>query len=297
MKIDRQKDHLKNNKTILVADAGGTSTQWALYDPSRDRIDKILTQGINPYADTFELIKKTLSDSSLTTLLKEADIIQYFGAGLQSTKHQDLIKVLLQALSTKSTKIECYPDTELCIRAHGDHYPFTSVILGTGCSAVHVTSNGQRKVFQPSLGYLLGDEGSGAYYGKKLLKNWLTGKFDAEINSQLEETYSMNQMNALSILYSQDNPQRFLGNFFPFVYSYKGHPLMAKIIEEGIQDLVTFVLAKYPTEFPVHFSGSVAFLLKDLIKNILPKYNLTVGSIIKEPLNHYLASLKIGEKY
>jgi glucosamine kinase len=285
-----------NNKPFLLADAGGSTTQWAFYNPAEDALERFYTLGINPHIDSAQTIQTLLSSYPLKAWIAKAKTIHFYGAGLSTEeKKRELTKIFLD-LSHTQPKVMCMPDTELCIQVHSGQAPFTSVILGTGCSAVYVSEKNQREIFQPSLGYLLGDAGSGAYFGKKLLQHWLLGKLESEISQRFENQFGVDASQAIAKVYAHPRPNAYLAEFFPFVQTEKTHPQIKEIIQNGFTELILEVLKKYPNKTPFHFCGSVAYLLQDNLRETLNQHQLIMGNVIKEPLESYLSILGITGK-
>jgi glucosamine kinase len=211
----RDEDETWKKKPFLIADAGGSNTQWAFYHPAEGVLEKISTLGINPHVDSSEKIITLLSASSLRTFIGKVSTIHFYGAGLQGEEKKRQMSEIFLSLSQNHAEVFCYPDTELCIKAHQAKAPFTSVILGTGCSAVYVEENQQRQIFQASLGYLLGDAGSGAYFGKKLLQNWLLGLLESELSHRFAKQFGTNPSQAIAKVYAHPRPNAYLAEFFP----------------------------------------------------------------------------------
>ena len=164
-------------------------------------------------------------------------------------------------------------------------------ILGTGCNSCYY--DGKKVVKNsPGLGYVLGDEGSGAYLGKKVLQYYLYKTFDEELMFAFEKKYNTDVDEILNRVYKQPQPNRYLASFALFLAENRNHYMIENIIEDGLNDFFFTHLCKYRESwlYPVHFTGSIAFGFKDVIKSLCNSYEMELGNIIKQPIDglvHY----------
>ncbi len=163
--------------------------------------------------------------------------------------------------------------------------PIISCILGTGSNACYFDGN---KIDQkiPALGYVMGDEASGTYYGKWLLRAYFYNKLPVELKGLLEKDTALNIQEVLLNVYRKPSPNRYLASFAKFMIKHKSHPYIAPIIEKGIQQFLENFVCCYTDHQNVEitFVGSIAYYLQDEIRKVGSKLELKVGKIIQRPI-------------
>src|SRR5690606_899871 len=137
----------------------------------------------------------------------------------------------------------------------------------------------------PGLGYVLGDEGSGAYLGKKVIQHYLYNLFGKEMKLRFEEKYAQNAQTILENVYQKPLPNRYLASFALFLGENRGNSMVEDIIEDGIIDFFHQHISGYSESFkyPVHFTGSVAFYFSDVVRRLCEAYKIKTGTILKTP--------------
>jgi N-acetylglucosamine kinase-like BadF-type ATPase len=168
----------------------------------------------------------------------------------------------------------------LCGRKKG-----IACILGTGSNSCYYDG---RKIVKnsPGLGYVLGDEGSGAYLGKKVIQYYLYGTFDEELRARFGAAYTTNASEILENVYKKPLPNRYLAGFCRFLAENRGHYMIENIIEDGLNDFFFTHLCKYRETWilPVSFAGGVAFGFQDVLKQLCNSYEFELGKILKNPM-------------
>ncbi len=138
----------------------------------------------------------------------------------------------------------------------------------------------------PSLGYVLGDEGSGAHLGKKVLQYYLYNTFDKDLKSRFDAMFVTNQMEILEHLYKKPFPNRYLAGFAIFLSDNRGHYMVENILEDGLNDFFFNHLYKYRESWtlPINFIGSIAYGFKDVLQELCSSYELSLGHVLKNPM-------------
>lgn len=138
----------------------------------------------------------------------------------------------------------------------------------------------------PGLGYVLGDEGSGAYLGKKVLQYYLYNTFDEELRYRFDAAYVTNRVEILDNIYKKPLPNRYLASFTLFLSENRGHYMVENILEDGLNDFFFTHLCKYNEswKFPIHFTGAVAYGFRDIIRELCNMYEFELGKIIQRPM-------------
>jgi N-acetylglucosamine kinase-like BadF-type ATPase len=171
-------------------------------------------------------------------------------------------------------------------RALCHHSKGVCCILGTGSNSCYY--NGKKIVKNsPGIGYVLGDEGSGAYLGRKVIQYFLYNTFDEELMFAFNNTYNTNADEIIMNVYLKPQPNRYLASFALFLAENRGHFMIENIIEDGLNDFFFTHLRKYAESwlYPIHFTGGIAYSFRDVIKNLCNSYEMELGVILKQPMN------------
>ncbi|RYY13377.1 MAG: N-acetylglucosamine kinase, partial [Chitinophagaceae bacterium] len=201
---------------ILIADSGATKCEWCYIDDKK-RKKRITTQGISPYFLNTDEIETLIRLELLPGLGKSAvpDEIYYYGTGCKNPENAKSIKKAISR-AFKGSKIEVNTDLMAAARALcGDEKGIVS-ILGTGSNSCYFDGKKIKKN-SPGLGYVLGDEGSGAYLGKKVLQYYLYGTFDEELKYKFDLKYNTNSLSILDQIYKHPLPNKYLAGFTLFL--------------------------------------------------------------------------------
>lgn len=272
-----------SNKNILIADSGSTKTDWCLISNGKKKMFQ--TQGINPYflleKEIMHIFESELKMKREKTMIDE---IHFYGAGINSSDHKKRIeKCLKQFFGLK--KVQVYSDMLAAARATCLHNKGIACILGTGSNTCYF--DGKKIGFKThTLGYVLGDEGGGTHLGKKILQYFLHDIFDQDLNNKFVAQFDADKDVILDSIYRKPLPNRYLAGFASFIFENRGHYMIENIAEDCLNDLFINHLLRYPHihKLPVHFTGSVAFYLKDILLNMCGQYEINCGSVIQKPM-------------
>jgi len=271
------------NKTVLIADSGSTKTDWILIRPKSKK--RIKTQGIHPYFQSVDDIKRILEQElSINPKKTVLDEIHFYGAGINSRDSSQIIKKSLKR-HFQAKKISTHSDMLAAARATCQSEKGIACILGTGSNSCYY--NGKKiSTKHRSLGFVLGDEGGGNHLGRKVVQYYLHGLFDAKLAKAFEELYNSDVNYILNSIYRKPFPNRYLANFASFVFDNRGHFMMENIAEDCLNEFFINHLIRYKQvqKVPVHFSGSVAFYLKDVLERLCFQYNIELGQIMQRPI-------------
>ena len=268
---------------ILVADSGSSKTDWMGYN-GKETIS-FSTQGINPYflnaQDIFKIFSKK---KEIAVYAEEVKEIYFFGAGCSSPdKHE----VVSNGLSLFFTKAFISVDHDLMGSAYatcGAEAGLTC-ILGTGSNisyydgtSVHESKHG--------LGYVLGDEGSGTHFGRKLITAYLYGMMPEDLREQFSVEFDVDKEKVITNVYQQPFPNVYLASMSRFMSKRQDHPYIKGLIEEGFQEFVDSNIKDYPgyDTMPCHFVGSIAFYYQHILTAVCEKNGITVGKILQKPI-------------
>ncbi len=269
---------------LLVADSGATKTAWILLD--KDNYPReFSTMGFTPMFHSEQDILIALGgNGGLSEWADKVSELRYFGSGCSS--HDRIAKMhrALQAFFANAT-VHIEHDLLGSVLATCGHTSGISCILGTGSNACFYDGQ-QIHEGVPSLDYILGDEGSGAYFGKKLIAKFLYKQLPAALHNAFYAQYQIDKETALNKVYKTPNPKAWLAGFSKFLRENIDHPYISNFIFEGLEEFVQTQILVFPNhrEVPVHFVGSIAYHFQTILNEVCKKYQITVGKIIQEPI-------------
>ena len=270
-------------KSILIADSGSTKTEWCLLQG--DKRKKLSTQGLSPYFLTAEQMK-TILEKELIPKIKDAAPVEvyFYGTGCSNPANAAIVKKAIAHFYKKAV-IKVDHDLIGAAKALCGDDKGIACILGTGSNSCYY--NGKKIVKNsPGLGYVLGDEGSGAYLGKKVIQYFLYNTFDEDLMERFKARFNTNSIEILEAVYKKPLPNRYLARFAIFLAENRGHFMIENIIEDGLNDFFFNHIYKYRESWslPINFAGSIAFGFKDVLKDLCNSYELQLGTVIKNPM-------------
>lgn len=267
----------------LIADSGSTKTEWCLID-GKKRIN-VITKGISPYFLTSSQVIDILLAELLPKLRKKTPFeIYFYGTGCSNPTNVAMVKKSIKSVFP-SSKITVNHDLAGAARALCGNEKGIACILGTGSNSCYF--NGKKIVKNsPGLGYVLGDEGSGAYLGKNVIRHYLYNTFDPDLMDRFNATYKLTPPEILDAVYKKPLANRYLASFAGFLVENRGHYMVENIIEDGINDFFFNHIYKYRESWtlPIHFAGSIAYGFRDVLKSLCDAYELQLGKVLKTPM-------------
>ena len=274
--------------SILIADSGSTKAEWCFISNGRKRI--IETQGASPYFLNEQQLGEMMQRELLPALKKATpNRVFFYGTGCAAEENRRMVNRAIQKIFPQAD-IEVEHDLTGAARALCGKSKGIVAILGTGSNSGFY--NGKKIMRNsPGLGYVLGDEGSGAYLGKKVLQYFLYNTFDEELHRKFVDKYHLHAAEILDAVYKKPLPNRYIAAFTLFLAEYRGHYMIENIIEDGLLDFFSVHLAHYPEsgKIPVHFTGSVAFGFQDILKELCKSFGWQTGKILAKPMEGLIA--------
>lgn len=282
----------------LVCDSGSTKADWLLYN-GKDVDGPFHSIGFNPYFHTSDFVYSTLiNNSELVAFSEVVDEVFFFGAGCSDEVKKETIAAGLRKFFPNAKVIV---DHDLLASAYATCRSEAGIacIIGTGSNSCWFDG---KKVHEKNygLGYILGDEGSGSYFGKKLTTHFLYNLMPAEIHQDFLETYALNKNSIVDHVYKQPNPNVWLASFATFLSKHRSNEYIQKVIRTGLNEFLDLYVCNYPDykNKMVHFVGSIAFYFEIELKEEANKKDITVGRIIKQPIqglmDYYIELKKLG---
>ncbi|NQZ78687.1 MAG: hypothetical protein HRT61_21615 [Ekhidna sp.] len=265
--------------SFIVGDAGGTSTQWRVVKDGI--ISQFETIGFNAYTHSIEDLKTDVRRVFGDEIVKDAPTFIY-AAGVD-TKEQSLeTKESLESLFGSNVYVEndlLGVARSLCGTDSGN-----VCILGTGANACFYDGKMVNKV-SSSLGYILGDEGSGAYLGKKLLQGVFRNQLSLELVDEFKETFQLNSNQTIQKLYNDPEPNRFLSSFTHFLHERRNKSEVYTLVNQSFEDFFNaFYYRRDSLDYPLYFSGSIAYYFSDILREVASSRGFYIKNIIQSPI-------------
>lgn len=268
---------------ILIADSGATKCEWCLLHSGRKKT--VFTQGMSPYFLSSEQVQDIIRKELLPKIKNQpVTDIYFYGTGCLNPRNTKMMKAAISKVFT-GAKVNVEHDLAGAAKAVCGDAKGIACILGTGSNSCYF--NGKKVVKNsPGIGYILGDEGSGAYLGKKVIQYYLYGTFDEDLMYKFNDKYKVNAVDILEQVYHKPLANRYLAGFSLFLAENRGHYMIENIIEDGLNDFFFTHLCKYAESWklPIHFVGGVAHGFKDVIKDLCHSYEFDLGKILKNPM-------------
>lgn len=282
---------------LLVVDSGSTKADWLLADKGKV-IGSFNTVGFNPYFHDSAFVYDTLSSNdSLAPYSASVTELYFFGAGCSSEKRKAIIGEGLQKYF-QNAKVVVDHDLLACAYATCGDTEGIACIIGTGSNSCYFDG---KKVHEKNygLGYILGDEGSGSYYGKKLVTHFLYGLMPKHLQEDFFDQYHLDRNSIINKVYKEPNANVWLASLTVFLSRHKDDTYVKDLIRTGMREFTELYVTHYDRykELPVHFVGSLAFHFQAELKEVAANLEIQVGKIIKQPVEELMNYfLKKNEK-
>lgn len=269
---------------ILLADSGSTKTDWCLVDNNKSTT-MIKTRGTNPFFQTEDEISAEIASALLPQLPSTTiDDVFFYGAGCTPEKQPILEKALSRHLSITG-RCEVASDMLAAARSLCGHEPGIACILGTGSNSC--AYDGERIVKNVSpLGFILGDEGSGAVLGKNLVGDILKHQMPDEIVERFNAKFHLTAADIIDRVYRQKLPNRFLASLVPFLEENLDYPAIYSFVVDNFRRFLVRNVKQYDgwEHLPIGFNGSIAFFYRKPLEDALQAEGMHLGRIIQAPM-------------
>lgn len=269
---------------MLIADSGSTKTHWCVIDKS-GVLKHIFTKGINPFFQTEDEIAREL-ELVLIPELKDLQIesVYFYGAGCSFPDKKAIVSNALGRI-LKSVPIEVQSDLLGAARSLFGDSKGIACILGTGSNSCSYNGTEITENVSP-LGFILGDEGSGAVLGKTLIADCLKNQLPAKLKDKLMSEYDLTPAIILENVYKKPFPNRFLAKFSPFLLQNIENPTIFNIIYNSFDAFFVRNVQQYDCEnMQISFIGSVAYYFRDTLEIVASEQGLTIGKIEQSPMD------------
>jgi len=272
---------------ILIADGGSTKTNWCLVTDDQKKV-LFNTEGYNPYFVSEEYITKSLKQNLPNDLdIAQITEVNYYGAGCSTDEMRAHVQRGMQPVFT-AAKINIGHDLLAAARAVLGHNPGFAAILGTGTNTCLYDG---KDVIQniDSGAYILGDEGSGCYIGKKLLIDYLRGYMPEEVRQVFWDTYHLTRDDVNEEVYTKPLANRFCAQFSKFVYDNTVNIAYSRnLVKTSFQDFFKNLVTRYPDYQTYSFNciGSVGYNFRNILEEVVAENGMDMGNIIRSPIDN-----------
>lgn len=272
---------------MLIADSGSTKTAWRYISPDR-QIHQHFTQGFNPYFQTKDQISAEIKNVLLPELIvkngEQPEKVFFYGAGCSS---EDKCRIVKEAIGENfpGSEIEVHHDLLGAARATCGRNEGIVAILGTGSNSC--LYDGDEIVDNvPSLGFILGDEGSGAHLGKALVRAWVYRELPKELNKRFEERFKTTKDEILESVYKKPLPNRYLASFSKFVFQNSTEPFIAAMVARCFEEFFDRHIVKYSgyDVLPMNVVGSVGFYYSNILRAVATEKGVFIDKILEAPI-------------
>ncbi len=271
---------------ILIAESGSTKCDWVLLDGSGNELNRWKTIGFNPYFHTAEEIVSHLSNTKeVETYRSQVRAVYFYGAGCNTSKLKMIIKNALDQVFIHSQN-EIGHDLEAAAFSVYEGAPLIACIIGTGSNSCFFDGE---KISEntPALAFILGDEGSASYIGKRLVTDFLYGKMPQDIACDFKDNYPFTKDEVIDRVYHQCHPNVYLASFGIFAGKHSKTPYIRNIVKEGFDTFIENHVACYSNanQVKVSFVGSVAQAYQGIMEECLRIRGFKLGEIVAQPID------------
>ena len=269
---------------IAIIDGGSTKCDWVILDNSGKLHLRTTTLGFNPNIIDPDFIAKEIDrNEDLFFLKNHIEKLFFYGSGCGTAAN---------AKKVNDELVACFPNSEIKVKedmtaaayAAYDGKPGMVCILGTGSNSCFF--DGEKiRIDLPSLGFLIGDEGSGSALGKHLLRRFFMKKLPVDLEKQFKEKYQQTIDDAIKNMYHNPRANAYLGDFNKFIAERKEHPYFQNMVFDEMKNFLDYQVLPYPEarEVKINFMGYIAFIYEDVLRSAAAELNLKIGRVVQNP--------------
>ena len=270
---------------VAIVDSGSTKSDWVILDDFKKVFLKTETIGFNPNFINIELIVPEIEkNASLASVKNSIKRIYFYGSGCGVQKNCDTI---VEELSKVFVDAEITVREDLLAAAYAAYQgkPAIVCIMGTGSNSCYFDGE-NLKIKLPSLGFLMGDEGSGSAIGKQLVRRYFMQRLPEDLHQEFQEIYNLTIDEALKNMYHTTRPNAYLADFNKFVVERKNHPYLRNMVLEEMKTFFDYQVLPYEEseEAEINFIGSIAYYYEDILRSAAAELNLNVGHVVQKPI-------------
>ena len=269
----------------LIIDSGSTKMEWILLDGKTVK-NRFTTEGFNPNYSDIQCLENRVSSVEIcqgASLPKEIQSVHYYGTGCGNEQNCQLIKEVFQNRFSKA-EIQVTHDLMAACHAVLGHEKGIACILGTGSNSC--VYDGERIIERAvSLGYLVGDEGSGMHIGREVVRAYFYGFMPEDLRQQFADAFHLEQKDFIQQLYHNEQPSKYLASFAKFAGEHQDNPFIHELIAHCFDEFIKAFVLRFGDckSLKISFIGSVAFHFQDILKECIKSHDLTMGEVMTSP--------------
>ena len=271
----------------LIVDSGSTKTDWFAIDEKGSVLFSTQTLGLNPQVVSSAILtERIINNYDLFQNRKKVSKLFFYGAGCGIKSTTERIKRVFEEIFVNSL-FNIKEDTYAAVYASAViGVPSIVCILGTGSNCSYFDGKDVHQ-YITSLGYILMDEASGNFYGKQLIRGYYFNEMPKQLAELFEKEFDLSANTVKENLYRKENPNTYLARFAKFMIAHKNDPYLQEMIHEGLRRFIRHQLFQFDNakDVPIHFVGSISYFLQDEVNFILKEFGLTMGNIVKRPID------------
>ena len=270
---------------IAIVDGGSTKCDWVILENDGTEVLKTETIGFNPNIIKAELIAPEIENNQ--ALSKFHDYIEnifFYGSGCGTPENRLIVEREIQKVFLNA-QVNVKEDLLAAAYAAYRGVPAIVCILGTGSNACYF--DGEKvKTELPSLGFLIGDEGSGSALGKQLVRHYFMKKLPPDLHQQFTEIYQLNIDDLLKNMYHNPRANAYMADFTRFIVDRKTHPYFQNFIYKELKNFLEFQVMPYEEsrECEVNFIGSIAYFFEDILRAAASDFHFKIGTVVQKPI-------------
>jgi len=268
---------------IIIADSGSTKTNWIIYDKGVVN-GRIQTTGLNPNFSSASRIMSVIGEN-ISPMVQAGQYaeIYFYGSGCSGAYLRNKVSKTISKIFPGSV-VEVNSDLLGAARALLGNTRGIACILGTGSNSC--LYDGEKIISNiPPLGFILGDEGSGASLGKRLLADYLKGIMPGEVAKLFGKEFATDKEKVIKEVYRGEFPSKYIASFVVFLRENLQNEYCKKLLTDSFKDFIERNIMHYNgyREMKISFTGSIAWYFNEILLKVLKEYGLTAGEVIKEP--------------
>tara|TARA_Y100001954_G_C15756717_1_gene576757 strand:- start:86 stop:949 length:864 start_codon:yes stop_codon:yes gene_type:complete len=274
---------------ILIADSGSTKSDWLAIDENGEVLAQFSTMGFNPYFHSADKVESELiGTEEMMVIAEKVEKTYFYGAGSSSVEMCSIIKEGLSRVLVNS-EVHVGHDLDGAAYSTWSGEPSITCILGTGSNSCYF--DGEKTSEEvPSLAFILGDEGSGSWFGKRLLQGFFYKQLPQHIYEDFIREFGEEESKVTSVnrrVYKEEGPNVYLASFTKFIGKHKSDPVIKQWLLEGFHAFLSVHVECYCNfkDVPVHFIGSIAYYFKEELIEACNQRGIRVGNMIKKPID------------
>ncbi len=275
----------------LLVDSGSTKADWIAIDDQGKVLFTTQTLGLNPEVLTKEQVIERCNDKfDISHNRPDVTHLYFYGAGCGTERMRSFLTTVFKEYFP-SAAVSVHEDTYAAVYATTPRGSKAIVsILGTGSNCSYFDGAVLHQKVD-SLGYIVMDDCSGNQFGRLLLRGYYFNQMPPDLAADFKKAHNLDSDHIKNNLYKEPNPNAYLATFAKFLIKHKDNEFCKKIIHDSMQDFVQNYIKQFDNykDVPVHFIGSIAFYLKDELQEILSGHSITLGNVLRRPIDGLIA--------